>query len=98
MLLAPSLSDLGESLLITTLLGIPPGETDGKTPTCGTRSPDGTCSLFFSFIGRQLIQLMQHSNSGWDQLPILLVHETTTYLTTAVLNFRMGPTPYFSRP
>ena len=30
---APSRSDLGESLLITTLLGIPLGEPDGKTPT-----------------------------------------------------------------
>jgi len=30
--LAPSRSDLGESLLITTLLGIPFGESDGKTP------------------------------------------------------------------
>ena len=33
MFLAPSCSDLGESLLITTLLGIPLGEPDGKTPT-----------------------------------------------------------------
>jgi hypothetical protein len=33
--LAPSHSDLGESLLITTLLGIPLGEPDGKTPTAG---------------------------------------------------------------
>jgi len=30
--LAPSRYDLGESLLITTLLGIPLGEPDGKTP------------------------------------------------------------------
>src|SRR6185436_9006477 len=35
MFLAPSRSDLGESLLITTLLGIPLGEPDGKTPTAG---------------------------------------------------------------
>ena len=33
MFLAPSCSDLGESLLKTTLLGIPLGEPDGKTPT-----------------------------------------------------------------
>ena len=33
MFLAPSRYDLGESLLITTLLGIPLGEPDGKTPT-----------------------------------------------------------------
>ena len=33
MFLAPSRSDLGESLLITTLLGIPLGEPDGKIPT-----------------------------------------------------------------
>ena len=33
MFLAPSRSDLGESLLITTLLGIPLEEPDGKTPT-----------------------------------------------------------------
>ena len=33
MFLAPSCFDLGESLLITTLLGIPLGEADGKTPT-----------------------------------------------------------------
>ena len=33
MFLAPSHSDLGESLLITTLLGIPLGEPEGKTPT-----------------------------------------------------------------
>ena len=31
--LAPSHSDPGESLLITTLLGIPLGERDDKTPT-----------------------------------------------------------------
>jgi len=31
--LAPSRSDLGESLLITTLLGIPLGKPDSKTPT-----------------------------------------------------------------
>jgi len=31
--LAPSHSDLSESLLITTLLGIPLREPDGKTPT-----------------------------------------------------------------
>ena len=36
MFLAPSRSDPGESLLITTLLGIPLGEPDGKTPTAGT--------------------------------------------------------------
>ena len=35
MFLVPSLSDLGESLLITTLLGIPLGEPDCKTPTDG---------------------------------------------------------------
>ena len=35
MFLAPSRSDLGESLLKTTLLGIPLGELDGKTPTAG---------------------------------------------------------------
>ena len=35
MSLAPSRSDLGESLLITTLLGIPLEEPDGKTPTAG---------------------------------------------------------------
>ena len=35
MFLAPSRSDLGESLLITTLLGIPLGEPDGKTPIAG---------------------------------------------------------------
>ena len=33
MFLSPSRFDLGESLLITTLLGIPLGEPDGKTPT-----------------------------------------------------------------
>ena len=33
MLLAPSHSDLGESLLRTTLLEISLGEPDGKTPT-----------------------------------------------------------------
>ena len=32
MFLASSRSDLSESLLITTLLGIPLGEPDGKTP------------------------------------------------------------------
>ena len=35
MFLAPSRSNLGESLLITTLLGIPLGEPDGKTMTAG---------------------------------------------------------------
>ena len=35
MLLAPSHSDHGESLLITTLLGIPLVEPDDKTPTAG---------------------------------------------------------------
>ena len=35
MFLAPLRSDLGESLLITTLLGIPLEELDGKTPTAG---------------------------------------------------------------
>ena len=35
MFLASSHSDLGKSLLITTLLGIPFGEPDGKTPTAG---------------------------------------------------------------
>ena len=35
MFLAPSHSDLGDSLLITTLLGIPLGEPGGKTPTAG---------------------------------------------------------------
>ena len=33
MFLAPSRSDLGESLLKTTLLEIPLGNPDGKTPT-----------------------------------------------------------------
>ena len=33
MFLAPLRSDLGESLLIITLLGIPLGEPDDKTPT-----------------------------------------------------------------
>ena len=64
----------------------------------GTRSPDRTHSLFSSSMRRQLIRLLRYSISGWDQLPILLVHETTTYSTTAVLDFRMGPAPYFSRP
>ena len=32
MFLAPSRSNLGESLLITTFLRIPLGEPDGKTP------------------------------------------------------------------
>ena len=36
MFLAPSRYNLGESLLITTLLGIPLGEPDGKTPTAGS--------------------------------------------------------------
>ena len=36
MFLAPSHFDFGESLLITTLLGTPLGEPDGKTPTAGT--------------------------------------------------------------
>ena len=35
MFLAASRSDLGESILITTLLGIPLGEPDGQTPTAG---------------------------------------------------------------
>ena len=39
MFFAPSCFDLGESLLITTLLGIPLGEPDGKTPTGGPPSP-----------------------------------------------------------
>jgi hypothetical protein len=33
MFLAPSRSDLGESLPTTTLLGVSLGEPDGKTPT-----------------------------------------------------------------
>ena len=43
-------------------------------------------------------RLLRCSISGWDQLPILVIHETTTYSTTAVLDFRTGPAPYFSRP
>ena len=35
MFLAPLRSDLGESLLITTLLGIPLGEPNRKIPTAG---------------------------------------------------------------
>ena len=45
MFLAPSHSDLGESLLITTLLGIPLGEPDGKTPT-----KSKTMGIFKSFV------------------------------------------------
>jgi len=43
--LAPSRSDLGESLLITTLLGIPLGEPNGKTPTHphSVAHPHGVC-------------------------------------------------------
>ena len=63
---------------------------------CGTRFLDGISSLFSSSMRRQLIWLLRYSISGWDQLPILLVHETITYSTTAVLDFRMGPAPYFS--
>jgi hypothetical protein len=37
-------------------------------------------------------RLLRYSISGWDQLPFH-VHETT-YSTTSVLDFRMGPAPF----
>ena len=52
MFLAPSRSDLGESQLITTLLGIPLGEPDGKTPTlCAS------VVLITDFVGKQLSKM-----------------------------------------
>jgi hypothetical protein len=46
---------------------------------------------------RRLVQLLQYSNPGWDQLPIFLDHEKT-HSITKVLKPRMGYVPYFSRP
>ena len=43
-------------------------------------------------------RLLRYLIFEWDQLPILLIHEMTTYSTTAVLKFRMGPAPYSPRP
>ena len=60
---------------------------------CGTPFPDGTSSLLFSSMWR-LIWLLRYSISGWDQLPIFLVHEKT-YSTTTVLKPRMGRFPIF---
>ena len=42
-------------------------------------------------------RLLWCSIYGWDMLPIFLVHETTSYSTTAVLDTRMGHGPYFPR-
>ena len=44
--LAPSRSGLGESLLITTILGVPLGESDGKTPTGSVAVVDPTGAKF----------------------------------------------------
>ena len=53
MFLAPSHSDLGESLLITTLLGIPLGEPDGKIPIVGAHrgAPRQRSSEEFNGVG-----------------------------------------------
>ena len=64
----------------------------GHVP-CGPRDKFSILSSI-----RRPNRLLRYSISGWDQLPILLVHEMTTYSTTAVLDLRMGNSPYFSRP
>jgi len=42
---------------------------------------------YFLSTMRRLVRLLPYLNSGWDTLPIFLVHKTT-YSTTAVLDFR----------
>jgi len=68
---------------------------DGLFDYYGTRSPDGTYSLFSSSM-RQPNRLLRYSISSLDMFPIFLVHETI-YSTTTVLDLRMGHVPYFSR-
>ena len=66
---------------------------------CGTRFPDGTSTLFFSSIRRQLIRLLRYSIFGWDKLPISqeeFIHPWDDKLsTTPVLDLWMGQAPYF---
>ena len=59
---------------------------DNLIDYCGTRTPDGTSSLFFLSTMRRLVRLLPNSNSEWDTLPIFLIHKMT-YSTTAVLDF-----------
>ena len=57
---------------------------------------------FLSSMRRRLIRLLRYSTSGGTCSPypkrdFLLVHETTTYSTTAVLDIRMGQAPYLPK-
>src|SRR6185295_2502323 len=43
---------------------------DNLIDYCGTRTPDGTSSLFFLSTMRRLVRLLRYSNSGRDTLTI----------------------------
>jgi len=74
--------------------------------TSSLNTPGVITPRTFSSTRQQLIRLLRYSTFGWDKLPIsqanFLIHETTTYPTTSVLDLRMGQAPYFpsgfSRP
>ena len=49
---------------------------------------------YFLSTMRRLVRLLPYLNSGWDTLPIFLVHKTI-YSTTAVLDFEWDMLPIF---
>ena len=57
-----------------------------------------TSSLLFRPRNDKLLRLLWYSIFGWYMLPIFLIHETTTYSTTEVLDLRMGHASYLFRP
>ena len=65
MFLAPSRSDPGESLLITTLLGIPLREPDGKTPTVAVGCSDEKFSKYVA----EMKLIADRVTSGLEPVP-----------------------------
>ena len=71
MFLAPSRSDVGESLRITTLLGITLGEPDGKTPTAGALRGASHQRSIEQFDG--ILRIQPPGDRRWNHLRIRLV-------------------------